>query len=165
MSAPQNWSTAERYVTVGRRRLGVSAFDLDPCAESHNAKARHYYSFRERGENGLTLPWTGNVWLQPPWNNIQPWVCRGLEYVGRGYASNVIAFLPTRSDRAWFQTLWYLHVGHLTGAANETTRLHPGVTVPWFQFTDHRPPFGDPLGKARSQPREACFWAHIAPKL
>lgn len=47
----------------------MGGIDLDPCSESYFnevVKATQYYSFTERGEDGLQLPWFGNVILNPP---------------------------------------------------------------------------------------------------
>jgi len=47
----------------------MGSIDLDPCSEAFfnaTVKATTYYSFLERGEDGLVLPWYGNVFLNPP---------------------------------------------------------------------------------------------------
>lgn len=42
-------------------------FDLDPCAPSHDFyTARKCYT---KEDNGLILPWSGRVWLNPPYKN------------------------------------------------------------------------------------------------
>ncbi len=61
------WGTPEDIVERCRRVMG--SITLDPCSEelfNKTVKAETYYSFTERGEDGLLLPWFGNVFLNPP---------------------------------------------------------------------------------------------------
>lgn len=61
------WGTPADIVERARRTMG--GIDLDPCSESkfqETVKAATYYSLLERGQNGLELPWTGRVLVNPP---------------------------------------------------------------------------------------------------
>lgn len=46
-------------------------FTLDVAAAEHNAKAPDYYT---REQDGLSLPWTGRVWCNPPYSDCRSWV-------------------------------------------------------------------------------------------
>lgn len=46
-------------------------FTLDVAAAPHNAKAPSYYT---RDDDGLTQPWMGRVWCNPPYSDIRSWV-------------------------------------------------------------------------------------------
>ena len=46
-------------------------FTLDAAAAEHNAKCEHYYT---RDDDGLTAPWTGRVWCNPPYSDCGAWV-------------------------------------------------------------------------------------------
>jgi hypothetical protein len=50
-------------------------------------------------DDGLSQPWTGRVWMNPPYSNPTPWVDRFLEH------GNGVALIPT-STGAWFLRLW-----------------------------------------------------------
>jgi hypothetical protein len=52
----------------------LGRFDLDPCgAPGHPLAGRCY--LLEDGEDGLTLPWFGRVWLNPPYGpTMRRWV-------------------------------------------------------------------------------------------
>lgn len=61
------WGTPTDTVERARRTMGK--ITLDVCSEAkfnEVVKAERYYSLLERGEDGLKLPWFGNVLLNPP---------------------------------------------------------------------------------------------------
>ena len=78
--------------------LGLT-FDLDVCAPEGGVPwvpaSRHYSKI----DDGLTSPWGGRVWMNPPYSNPEPWVDKWLEH-GEG-----VAVLPT-SQAKWFRKLW-----------------------------------------------------------
>lgn len=80
--------------------------DLDPCSNSHetpNVPARKHYTMED---NGLILPWFGNVWINPPYGKeINQWVDRLVfAHLCKSF-SQAIALLPARTDTKWFQKL------------------------------------------------------------
>ena len=52
-------------------------FDLDVCApvalEFRTCPARRYLTVLD---DGLTAPWDGLVWMNPPFSNLRPWLAR-----------------------------------------------------------------------------------------
>jgi hypothetical protein len=52
-------------------------FDLDVCApvaaESRTCPARRYLTLIE---DGLSTPWEGLVWMNPPFSNLRPWLAK-----------------------------------------------------------------------------------------
>ena len=57
---PTRWLTPTPVVQA------LGTFDLDPCgAPGHELAQRTY--LLENGEDGLTLPWNGRVWMNPPY--------------------------------------------------------------------------------------------------
>lgn len=74
----------------------LGPFDLDPCAVPEPrpwpTAARHI----ARPDDGLTAPWTGRVWLNPPYSTAGTWVGR-LAAHGRG-----TALIFARTDSRWF---------------------------------------------------------------
>ncbi len=81
----------------------VGPFDLDPCAAPEPRPwptARVHYA--EADGNGLTRPWFGLVWCNPPYQpNPGPWLSRLAEH-GAG-----MALVFARTDADWFfKTVW-----------------------------------------------------------
>lgn len=95
---PGTGATAEWYTPPEVfESLGLT-FDLDPAAPAGGVPwvpARRYFT---REDDGLTQPWRGRVWLNPPYGRQTPlWLERLAEH-GDG-----IALVFARSDTAWFQ--------------------------------------------------------------
>jgi hypothetical protein len=97
IAPPQSAESDERYtpqwVFDG---LGMM-FDLDPAAPAEGGDcvpARKRYTSLE---DGLTQPWDGVVWLNPPFTQLAPWIARFVEH-GRGL------FLgPISNSRPWMK--------------------------------------------------------------
>lgn len=75
----------------------LGPFDLDPCAAPVEANwltaADHY----RLPEDGLTLPWHGRVWCNPPYSSVWRWLDR-LANHGSG-----TALIFARTETAGFQ--------------------------------------------------------------
>jgi hypothetical protein len=77
--------------------LGLE-FDLDPCCPITGSvvPAKQTYSLPF---DGLTAPWFGLVWMNPPYSKPGPWVEKWLEH------GNGVALVPMSKSR-WFHKLW-----------------------------------------------------------
>ena len=102
-SGCSEWYTPAKYIEPARCVLGT--IDLDPasCAlANQTVQATHYYSLLD---DGLTKPWFGNVWLNPPYG-------KGVMAL---FATKFLAELPNikqaivlvngPTDPAWFHAL------------------------------------------------------------
>ena len=77
--------------------LGLE-FDLDVAAppwDTHVPATRKY----TMADDGLTAPWEGRVWMNPPYSNSSPWVRRFITH------ADGIALLPMAKS-AWMIELW-----------------------------------------------------------
>ena len=75
-------------------------FDLDPCAPAQPpwpTAARHYSIM----DAGLTAPWSGRVWLNPPYSSVGPWMRRLVQH-GDGIA---LIFARTET-KVFFECVW-----------------------------------------------------------
>jgi phage N-6-adenine-methyltransferase len=117
----------------------VDKFDLDVAASDENAKAEHYYTV---DRNGLTRPWWGRVWCNPPYSDCGVWVAKA--HYERHLARKIVMLLPAnRTEQRWWQEGVEPH--RLDGTlevfflAGRRRFDRPGWTKP---AKGDRPPFG-----------------------
>lgn len=79
----------------------LGPFDLDPCAADPRpwdcAKVNYV-----KADDGLSKPWHGKVWLNPPFDRYQ--VGRWIEKLADH--GNGIALLHARTETEWFAPIW-----------------------------------------------------------
>ena len=79
----------------------LGKFDLDPCAPINPpwSTAAHHYSILD---DGLTAPWTGRVWMNPPYGrSTGPWMRRLVRH------GNGIALIFARTEtKLFFEYVW-----------------------------------------------------------
>lgn len=99
--------------------LGLE-FDLDPCSpiEGSVVPAKQAYSLPF---DGLTAPWFGLVWMNPPYSKPKPWVDKWLEH------ANGMALLP-QSKSQWFRKLWHSQAALLSLEPNFKFNKPDGTT-------------------------------------
>lgn len=95
MSDTTVWLTPPSLITA------LGPLDLDPCAAVDQPwrTARSQYTVID---DGLTQPWFGFVWCNPPFGpGVARWLDR-LKLHGRG-----LALVPARTETRWFQSgIW-----------------------------------------------------------
>lgn len=104
-SASPEWYTPPQIVAAVLDFF--DAIDLDPCAEEGDPKtipARVHFT---AADDGLSRPWFGRVYMNPPYGDaIPPWIAK----IDAAYRSREIeagiALVPARTDTAWFAPLW-----------------------------------------------------------
>lgn len=74
-------------------------FDLDVCAPEDGPLHTPAISWYSRRDDGLSRPWLGVVWMNPPYSNPTPWIDKWLDHKN-GFA--LVAF----SKSNWFGKLW-----------------------------------------------------------
>jgi hypothetical protein len=79
----------------------LGEFDLDPCAADPRPWDCAKENYTEQ-RDGLSLPWGGRVWLNPPFHRymVGQWVERMVRH-GRG-----TMLLHARTETAWFAPVW-----------------------------------------------------------
>lgn len=119
--APDDWYTPAWLLDA----IGIR-YDLDVCAPRNPAArsvpADVYYT---EDDDGLTQPWYGRVWCNPPYSNSQPWAERMAEH-GNGIwlslARNgkwIVPLLDRASVvRLWVQAKFTLINGHENSVPN-----------------------------------------------
>jgi phage N-6-adenine-methyltransferase len=96
------WYTPARFIDLARTVMGD--IDLDPATSPFAQQTVQADTFFTVEEDGLTQPWHGRVWLNPPY--AQPAIMHFIEKLVEEYASGRVqqAILLTHNytDTAWF---------------------------------------------------------------
>lgn len=127
-------------------------FTLDAAASAENRLCDAHYTKRV---SGLENSWFSfNVWCNPPYSDIRPWVEKATfeigqrnEVTGRYYGPRVIVMLlpANRTEQSWWQDLiepgrreGLIEVRFLRGRLRFNTPEHDYTSQP----KGNRPPFG-----------------------
>lgn len=82
-------------------------FDVDVCSPPGGIEwipANRYFSMID---DGLAQPWSGRVWMNPPFSNIGPWVRKFIEH-----ENGICLTIATKS--LWFFELWESNAAMMT---------------------------------------------------
>ena len=129
MSETDEWYTPQEIIDSVLEVFGE--IDLDPCSNSKtNSKipARKHFT---KNDNGLTKPWEGAVYMNPPYGReIKDWVSKLLEEWEIGKIEG-IALVPARTDTDWFSQLdahpWCAIRGRLKFSSNPNSAPFPSA--------------------------------------
>lgn len=124
----------------------VKAWDLDvaACEESHRAPK---FYIAAPTENGLTLPWFGRVFCNPPWDDIEPWVKRAFYECGAPGLECIGFVLPGgRTHRPW----WQKWVEPFRDGKSPISSVHVRTFNPPKRFAYGHP--GNPRGIGVAEP-------------
>jgi phage N-6-adenine-methyltransferase len=95
------WETPQDLFDKLDKEFG---FTLDACAIPSNAKCKEYFTPEQ---DGLSQPWFGVVWCNPPYGRqIGRWV-RKAYYASTSGCADVVMLLPARTETQWFQDYIY----------------------------------------------------------
>ena len=98
-SATPEWPTPPGTFAALAAEFGP--FDLDPAATADNAKAPMFYTM---ADDGLSQPWKGRVWLNPPYGKTIPrWMAKAAAEAADGRAELVCCLVPARPDTRWWR--------------------------------------------------------------
>jgi len=64
------WYSPQHVVDAARRVMG--SIDLDPASCYHANQIVRATGYYTRADDGLSLPWRGRVWLNPPYDTFAP---------------------------------------------------------------------------------------------
>jgi phage N-6-adenine-methyltransferase len=153
-SVYQRWTTPPALLAALYAVFGT--FDLDPCSPTANrrkapVRARMYFT---QADNGLSLPWHGRVFVNPPYGRaIAQWVRKAGREVQEGRAELVAALLPARTDTSWWhrEIAGHAHAamlrGRLSFGDDDTPAPFPSALAIWGadaqQIADLRREFPD----------------------
>jgi hypothetical protein len=101
------WFTPEPIIAAARKTLG--AIDLDPASNwkaNHVVRARHIYTIQASGLDPQK-PWTGRVWMNPPFKDIGPVFAQRLvrEYTAGSVKAACALFTTGHTSAEWFHPI------------------------------------------------------------
>ena len=89
------WSTPEPIFAGLDKEFG---FDLDVAASRDHHRCARYFT---REQDGLTQPWSGVCWLNPPCGRaIGKWIEKAVQEARRGVTT--VCLVPARTDTDWW---------------------------------------------------------------
>lgn len=88
----------EFFAKVSERFGG---FTLDVAAAPHNAKCERFYT---QQDDGLTQPWNGRIWCNPPYSGLGDWLAKAWAEWSSGRSELIVMLLPAnRTEQRWWQ--------------------------------------------------------------
>jgi len=133
------------WITPKHIIKALGPFDLDPCAAGRQPwpTARHHFT---RDDDGLARPWSGFVWLNPPYGrNVGKWLACLAAHRDGGIA---LVFARTETE-AFFEHVWphadsllflrgRLRFHHEDGRKAAGTAGAPSVLIGYGKEARHR---------------------------
>lgn len=97
------WYTPNEILDAARAVLGT--IDLDPAsceAAQERVKATTFYT---ADDDGLAHPWSGRVWLNPPYRNglVAKFIGKLVDHIDAGDVTEAILLANNATETAWFQ--------------------------------------------------------------
>lgn len=137
------------YIIEAAREV-MGTIDLDPasCATANEVvRAARYYT---KEQDGLTQPWFGNVWLNPPFSNplCRLFMERLPEEYHAGRITQAVAIVNASSGR-WFHRL----LGEFPSAWPNHSRYCPSGRVEFYTL-----PGNDRNSGANRYPNQTIFY-------
>ncbi len=95
--------TGETIIRAVRQTFG-GVIDLDPASHPIANEVVQATQFYGKAENGLTKPWAGNVWLNPPFSQWKLWVAKILAELDAGHVTALCVLAACRTLTARYFT-------------------------------------------------------------
>jgi phage N-6-adenine-methyltransferase len=152
-SRSNEWATPQDFYDILDAQF---AFTLDPCAAADNAKCSRFFT---KLDDGLSQPWDGSVFMNPPYSCVKPWMAKAVDESRRG--SLVVALVPARTCTAWWHDNVMTHAaevravrGRLRFGAGRGAAPFPSAVVVFRPGVEGPPDFATMLRP--TPPRTAC---------
>jgi len=111
MSSDNQWWQTETNDEVATKpklwrplSRGIGGFDLDPAAGCEPTPIADNRYTKE--DDGLTQPWYGTVWLNPPFSEKTPWYKRLVSQYWNGDVDRAVALATVDPSADWFHD-WF----------------------------------------------------------
>lgn len=98
------WYTPAWIIALARATMG--GIDLDPASNEQaqlTVQAERYFT---AAEDGYMKPWSGRVWLNPPFDDTPRWVRRLSAAYADGDVTQAVLLVNTACGYSWWEALW-----------------------------------------------------------
>lgn len=93
------WATPPEFVRPLADAVG--GFDLDPASGAERSPvARKTYT---EADDGLTPPWFGTVWCNPPYSEMDAWTRKAVNEANRDEVDAILYLCKGDSSTEWWQ--------------------------------------------------------------
>lgn len=112
----------------------LSGFDLDPSASDTSGLADRNVT---KDEDGMSIDWFGDVWLNPPYSEVGDWLDYGERQYAQGNLDNLVALVYARTGTQWFNNIavyadmMCLVEGRLTFGDGNYSAPAPSMVLVW----------------------------------
>lgn len=99
------WCTPDKWIAAVAQVLGE--IDLDPASNRDAAARIPAKRFYTKEDDGLSHPWAGRVWLNPPYSRslMQRFIEKLLLHYKSGDVTEAIVLTHNNTDTAWWHEL------------------------------------------------------------
>lgn len=97
-TSTNQWGTPPQLIRKFEQAVGE--FDVDPCSGCEPEPIAETRYTKE--DDGLSQPWHGTVWCNPPYSDIGPWLKKAYTETHNGDADLVFCLIPVRTSASWF---------------------------------------------------------------
>ncbi len=126
-SSKQEWGTPpDLFAAVS---LVYGPFDLDVCALPQTAKCPAYYSLAN-DEDGLSAPWRGACFCNPPYNQLRRWIEKGVAELRAGNCSRVLYLITARPDTIAWQDYIFPYANQIHFLRGRLKFIEPETMAP-----------------------------------
>lgn len=117
----------------------VGGFDLDPAASETSELADRNVT---KAEDGLSIPWEGQVWLNPPYSGVSEWLERASREYQHGNADRIVTLVFARTSTQWFHNhattadVACFVEGRLKFGGSDNSAPAPSMVLVWGNVDD-----------------------------
>ena len=101
----QDYPTPSNFLDAVKRKFSVEKWSIDLAADDNNKVVPQYYGKGScLGEDSLVenwASWKGDLWLNPPFGNIELWVRKAYESTQCG-SNRIFVLVPASMGSNWF---------------------------------------------------------------
>lgn len=115
---------SDDWITPPEILSALGQFDLDPAASSSQPWRTAARMISPPEDGRLSSLWTGRVWLNPPYSDVEPWLQRLADH------GNGIALVFARTETKWFQRVVFERASAILFVAGRITFFRPDGSRP-----------------------------------